>query len=384
LIGSGGNDPGKPVSSYKLRYYANDGKGKFTKADNYLTTINGNFSCIIAEDFDNDGDEDLFLGRRIVPGNYGLAPGSFLLRNDSNNTWTPLIQETLSTMGMVTDAVWTDINNDSLKDLIVVGEWMPVMIFKNTGKTFELIKPVTGSEGWWTSINTGDFNNDGLNDVVLGNWGLNSRFKASASRPMDMYVKDFDQNGKSEFVITFFPSLDNRAYPFASKSDMTSQLPALKKKVLKYGQYAAMSYEELFTPEQQKDAQHYRVNTLKSSVLINKGNFNFTLQALPIEAQVSPVFAIVANDFNNDNHIDLLLCGNFSGLKHEIARQDANRGVLLTGNGNGEFTYQSPEKSGLFIKGEVRDSKIIRDAKGNKVLLIGRNNETMLVYKPGF
>jgi len=380
LIGSGGNDPELSLSLYQLRYYQNDGKGNFRKIENSLTQVNGNFSCILAEDFDRDGDDDLFLGRRVVPGNYGLAPGSFLIRNDAGR-WTTITTEALAHAGMVTGAVWADVDNDSLKDLIIVGEWMPVTIYKNNGKMLESPKVVPNTEGWWTSITAADLNKDGQTDFVLGNWGLNSRYKASAKRPMEMHVSDFDQNGKSEFIITYFPPLETRGYPFASKQDITSQMPFLKKKALKYSEYAGMSYADLFNPEQRSRAINYKATILQSSIMINKANNEFILIPLPVEAQVSPVFSIVTEDVNHDDNLDILLLGNFSGLKHEVARQDANRGVLLMGDGNGKFVYASPTQSGLFIRGEVRDAKLIPNAQGKMTLLIGRNNESMLAFQ---
>ena len=380
LIGSGGNDLSRPQELYQLRYYENNGKGFLAKSKNVLTSINGNFSCILAEDFDKDGDQDLFLGRRAIPGNYGLAPGSFLIRNDYP-LWTTITTESLAKAGMVTDAIWSDTDNDSFKDLIVIGEWMPVMIYKNSGKTLEIGKSVPGSEGWWTTISKGDFNKDGLEDIVLGNWGLNSRFKASADRPMEMYVNDFDKNGKSEFIITMFPSLENRAYPFASKMDITSQLPMLKKKSIKYNEYAGKSYEELFTAEQRAGAVKYEAVSLQSSILLNLGNSNFKLEPLPLEAQVAPVFAIVTDDFDGDSLVDLLLCGNFSGLKHEVARQDANRGVVMKGDGHGNFMYRPPEETGIFIPGEVRDIKVLHIPGKPKTLLIGRNNSSAMILQ---
>jgi len=380
LVGSGGNEPELSLNQYQLRYYQNDGKGNLVKVNNNLTQINGNFSCILAEDFDRDGDEDLFLGRRVVPGNYGLDPGSFLIRNDAGS-WTTITTEALAHAGMVTGAVWTDVDNDSLKDLVVVGEWMPVTIYKNNGKSLEPPKTIPATEGWWTSIAAADLNKDGRMDFVLGNWGLNSRFKASASRPMEMHVSDFDQNGKSEFIITYFPPLEVHGFPFASKQDITSQMPFLKKRALKYSEYAGMSYADLFSPEQRSAALNYRAATLQSSVAINKSNTEFILMPLPVEAQVSPVFSIVTDDVNGDSNLDILLLGNFSGLKHEVARQDASRGVLLTGDGRGKFVYAPPTQSGLFIRGEVRDAKLIPNAQGKLMLLIGRNNDSMLAFK---
>jgi len=192
-------------------------------------------------------------------------------------------------------------------------------------------------------------------------------------------VKDFDQNGKSEFIINWYPPLDEKAYPFAAKIDMTSQLPMLKKKSLKYQDYASKTYEDLFTEEQRSGALEYKTTHLESAILWNS-NGALTLEALPFDAQVSPVFAIVANDLDEDGDQDLLLGGNFYGLKPEIGRQDSNFGVVLLGDGKGGFVSGSPDKTGIDIRGEVRDAKLLRAAGKGKTILVGRNNASVIVF----
>lgn len=378
ILGSGGNEFGKLHSSYGLRCYENDGAGKLKKVASKLPSIVGNFSVVLAEDFDHDGDDDLFFGGRVIPGNYGLIPRSFLFRNDGT-TWTNITPKSMEVAGMVTGAVWTDFDGDAHKDLVVVGDWMPVKIFKNTGKDLMEARGLPNTEGWWTAIANVDLNNDGKEDLVLGNWGLNSKFTASVEKPLTMFVKDFDQNGKSEFVINWYPPLETKAFPFASKADMTSQMPALKKKSLKYADYAQKTYEDLLTPEQRHGALEYKASHLESAVIFNEGNFNFRMQSLPLEAQVSPVYAILADDLNGDKNPDLMLLGNLYGLKPEVGRMDANNGVILTGNGKGDFIYITPEESGINIKGEVRDVKKLHVPGKSTMILIGRNNTTAIV-----
>ncbi|HPM32629.1 MAG TPA: VCBS repeat-containing protein [Chryseolinea sp.] len=378
LLGSGGNEISRANDDHSLRYYQNDGRGKFSKVEDKFKTTVGNFSCILAHDYDQDGDTDLFVGARIVPGNYGLIPRSFLLRND-NGKWTDITPETLAGAGMVTGAVWSDTDGDSKDDLVVVGDWMSIKIYRNTGSGLDQAKVVPGSNGWWTAIEKADLNNDGHDDFVIGNWGQNSKFKASDKKPLKMFVNDFDQNGKSEFIVTWFPPLEERAFPFAAKSDLTSQLPQLKKNSLKYSEYASKTYEELLSANQRENALEYNATYLSSAILWNLGGAGLKLEALPSEVQVSPVFGIVIDDLNNDKHLDLLLCGNFYGLKPEVGRQDSNHGVLLKGDGSGKFISVPSIETGLNLKGEIRDTKVLKIA-GKKFILLARNNASAQIF----
>jgi enediyne biosynthesis protein E4 len=378
LLGSGGNELARGNSVHSLRYYENNGRGKFSRVADKFPSIVGNFSSMLAHDFDKDGDKDLFIAGRIVPGNYGLIPRSFFLRNDGGK-WVDISPESLAGAGMITDAVWSDTDGDSKDDLIVVGDWMAVKIFKNTGLGLEPAKAIPGSNGWWTSIEKADLNNDGLEDFVIGNWGLNSKFKASDAKPLKMYVKDFDQNGKSEFIVAWYPPLDARPYPFAAKSDLTSQLPQLKKSSLKYSEYAAKTYEELLTINQRENALEYSTTNLNSAILWNLGKAGFKLEALPSEVQVSPVFGIVIEDLDHDSNVDLFLTGNFYGLKPEVGRQDANHGIVLRGDGKGKFTTVPSGETGLYIRGEVRDAKVL-SISGKKSVLIARNNASVQIF----
>jgi len=378
LLGSGGNELSRGNGVHSLRYYENNGRGNFSRVLDKHPSVVGNFSSMLAHDFDRDGDMDLVITGRVVPGNYGLIPRSFFFRND-NGQWTDIAPETLAGAGMVTDAVWSDVDGDSKDDLIVVGDWMSIKVFKNNGKGLEAASNVPGSNGWWTSIQKADLNKDGLDDFVIGNWGLNSKFKASEEKPLKMFVKDFDQNGKSEFIVTWYPPLDSKAFPFASKSDLTSQMPQLKKTSLKYSDYASKTYEELLTPAQRENALEYTTSNLNSAILWNLGKAGFKLEPLPAEAQVSPVFGIVVEDFDRDSNLDLFLTGNFYGVEPEVGRQDANHGVVLKGNGNGKFTYTSSTETGISIKGEVRDAKVLSVA-GKKVILVALNNAAIQFF----
>ncbi len=377
MIGSGGNEIEMAKTNFIIRAYTNDGKGNFSISPNAAPRVFGNFSTMHANDFDHDGDVDIFLGARNVPGNYGLRPRSYLLVNDKGR-WTDVAPPSLANIGMVTDASWTDVDSDGDKDLVVVGDWMAINIFKNEKGKIQDPVIIANSNGWWNRIVSADLDNDGDQDFVLGNWGLNTKFKATRERPLTMYVKDFDNNGKSEFIINWYPPMDTTAYPFMSKSELGAQMPALKKQVLKYGDYANKTYESLFSAEMRSDAVRYEANYMQTAILWNnKGSYE--LEALPIQAQFSPVFGIVADDLDGDGKIDIWLGGNFYALKPQEGRHNASKGVFLKGNGGKSFTYIPYSECGIKVDGEVRDAGVIQ-VNGSKYLIVGRNNERVLLF----
>jgi hypothetical protein len=372
LLGTGGNEFQRGFEYFLLRYYENDGKGNLRPNHAQAPPAGGMLSCIVPGDIDSDGDLDLFIGGRAVPGNYGLMPRSFLLRNEGSGVWTDISEIELGNCGMVTDAAFADTDRDGDQDLIVVGDWLPVMHFQNERGRLVFSKKQTLKPyaGWWTCIEPADLDGDGDMDFVLGNWGLNTKFKATDEHPLTMYVKDFDQNKKTEFVLNWYPPLDDRPYPFAGKLDMTAQVPSLKKKALKFEDYAKLTYETMFTEGERKGAVEHKANWLQTAVLWNDGAA-FRLEALPMEAQVSPVFGIAVDDLNGDGKQDIWLGGNFYGLKPEVGRHDSSRGVLLTGHGKGGFYFVNNSQSGISIKGEVRDAAVFA-TKSSKVLLVAR------------
>ena len=380
ILGAGGNEYQRGSQQFTLRYFTNDGRGNFTLDNNQIPPVVGNFSTIEANDFDADGDIDLFLGGRCTPGNYGLPPRSFLLLNDQGR-WQDATPESLAGVGMVTDAVWTDTDGDQDQDLVVVGDWMGITIFKNNQGRLGQAQVLPNSNGWWTRVEAADLDQDGDTDFVLGNWGLNTKFKASPQKPVTMFVNDFDQNNKSEFILNWYPPQDNQAYPFATKMEITQQLPNLRKQILKYEDYSSQTYESLFPANTREASIAYQAEYLQSAVLWNEGT-QFSLQALPVEAQVAPVFAIAVNDWNDDGHADIWLGGNFYALKPQVGRHDASRGVFLTGMGKKRFRPVSSAMSGINIKGEVRDAVILPVGQ-RPVMLVARNNDEVLIYRRG-
>ncbi len=380
IVALGGNEYQRGYGSFYVKYYRNDGSGTLNKVFLGAPEVSGFISCIDAYDYDRDGDLDLFLGGRAVPGNYGLSPRSFLLRNENGQAWTDVTTETTGNLGMVTDARWVDVDGDQIRDLVVVGEWAPITVIKNSGGQLAEKKQVPNSNGWWNTIEPADLDGDGDFDFVVGNWGLNSRWSASVEQPMTMFVKDFDGNQKTEFIINWHPQ-GKVAYPFPSKMDMVEQMPILKKRILKYSEYGEMTYEQLFAEEQREGALEYQVQELRSSVLWNDDGV-LTLQPLPRAAQVAPVYAITTVDTDRDTRLDICLFGNQHGLKPDLGRQDSNKGIMLTQDANNEFHEVPYRVSGLFVQGEVRDVKLLENRKNDmQTMVIGRNNRSVLFYR---
>lgn len=378
MIGSGGNEPAMPRINFMVRLYLNDGKGNFSPNPSAIPPVIGNFSTLEAEDFDGDGDVDVFLGARNVPGNYGLPPHSYLLVND-NGAWRDVAPPSIANAGMVTDACWSDVDADGDKDLLVVGDWMAIHIFINDNGLFQNESAIPNSNGWWNRIEAADLDKDGDQDFVVGNWGLNTKFKAAAERPLTMYVNDFDNNGKSECIITWYAPIDSIAYPFATKQELALQLPALKKQILKYEDYGNKTYDSLFSAEVRNNSLKYEANYLQSAILWNN-NGSFDLEALPIEAQVSPVFGIAADDIDEDGKTDIWLGGNFYALKPQAGRHNASKGIFLKGMGNKSFNVVAEKQSGIKAEGEVRDAGILI-SNGKKSLIVARNNAKVLFFQ---
>jgi enediyne biosynthesis protein E4 len=373
IVASSGYQYDQGSSLLSTRLYINDGKGNFSKGQ--LPEISTNAACVRIADFDKDGFDDVFIGGRAVAGKYGLPGRSYLLHNKKG----VLVDETPSALkepGMVTDAVWNDINKDGYADLIIVGDWMPVTYFINNKGVIENKNTVAISSGLWNCIVAADIDKDGDADFLLGNWGYNTQFRATADKPMEMYVNDFDGNGSSEAIISYYWP-DGKSHLYNSKSDITAQLPFLKKKFLLYKDYAGKSANEIFGNGLISKSAKLSIQTLASSMLMNDGKASFTLSPLPIMAQTSPVFTIIANDFDTDGNIDIFTGGNFWDIKPDIGRLDANAASFYHGDGKGGFNFVTSTASGLNIKGQVRDGVQLK-VKNNNVLLLARNNDAVI------
>ena len=382
-IASGGYEFNENDTAFQDRLYLNDGKGSFTKKDNALPQMLFSKGCVKAADIDADGDKDLFVGGRLVPGKYPIAPRSYLLLNDGKGNFsdaTVSVCAALQQPGMVTDALWTDLNNDKQPDLVVVGEWMPVKVFINTnGKLADSSSTYIhfASTGWWNRINAADMDADGDMDIVIGNCGLNTQFHVNEKEPMSIYYKDFDNNGSIDPILCYY--IGGVSYPAASRDDLTDQLPGLKKKFLEYKQYAVATINDMFSPDQLKDAGILKAETMETVYLENLGAKGFSQHPLPIQAQYAPVHGIVLEDMNNDGKKDMLLAGNNTWTRIKFGRYTANHGVLLLADGRGGFTYIPQTKSGLTIRGNVRSLKPIRTGKAQKIIAgINDGNIVML------
>jgi len=383
VVCSGGNQAFPGSSNLMVRLYLNDGKGNFTRSSKGWPEVDLNASCVKALDFDGDGLTDLFIGARVIPGHYGLKPASVLLKNQGHGVFTDVTRSTapqLLDLGMVTDAGWADIDGDGKPELILVGDWMPVTIMRYENGKFQKSAELPNSSGWWNSLTVADVNQDGFPDLVAGNFGLNSRIRADTLHPAQLITADFNKNGQTECIPVYYKT-DGKAYPYWLKGEMEKEIPQLKKKFLQFKSYAGKQFSEMYSAEELKQATILTVNETRSVVFLNDGKGNFTKQALPLQAQLSPVYATVVYDMNGDGLPDIFMAGNFYGLKPQTGRFDASYGTLLLGDRQHRFQYISPKESGLFIRGEVRDAHMLNPAGKNPLLVVARNNDNLMIFQ---
>jgi len=391
-IASGGysNPPGSPA--YGDRLYINDGKGKFLMDSAALPPNFTSKACVRAVDFDHDGDLDLFVSGRVEPGRYPQPVSSYIYRNDSQNGHvkftdvTASVAKDLQKIGMVCDAVWTDFDNDGWPDLVLAGEWMPVVFLKNDKGVFKNVTGTTGiadEKGWWNSVVPCDIDNDGDIDYIVGNLGQNSFFRASKDYPARVYGKDFDGNGVYDMMTSLYLPDSNgvrREFPAETRDDLLKQMNSMRRKFPSYRSYAKATMDIVLPQEERKGAVILEATDFRSSVLRNEGNGKFTVVALPVQAQLSVVNGIVVDDFDGDGNADIVLNGNDYGTEPFVGRYDAMNGLYLRGDGKGGFAPLSIFQSGIYIQGDGKSLVKLRGADGSCLLAAGQNRGPLKLF----
>jgi hypothetical protein len=392
-LASGSNQFLRNTKNYQDRLFVNNGKADFIWDSTALPANFTSKSCVRIADIDRDGDEDLFIGGRVLPGSYPLPVSSFILRNDSDKKTIKFtdITETaapeLKNIGLVSDASWSDYDNDGWVDLLLAGEWMPVTVFNNRkGKLVDITKGtgIENEKGWWNSIKASDIDGDGDMDFVAGNLGWNSFYRASKMEPVRAYAKDFDGNGSIDAIpILYLPDQNGnrKPYPAQTRDDVLEQLPSLKKKFLTYKQFAEATVHDLFSPVELKDALVVEANNFSSSYLENLGGGKFRLHALPWQAQLAPVYGMIIQDVNGDGNKDLILCGNEFGTEVSKGRMDALNGLVLPGKQGKGFSVLSIAESGIFIPGNARGMVSLKAPDGKLLIAAVQHRGPIKLFK---
>lgn len=381
---SGGSEKTPNDPYYMDRLYENDGKGKFKKSTTALPNVVNSGLRVVTADYDQDGDLDLFIGGRILPGRYGRLTKSFMLENQSSNgmlKFTDVTDSTIPDMTdhtMVTAAAWHDFNGDNYPDLLVANEWGPIElfinekgVFKNKTKDYGLDKNI----GWWSSLTLEDIDNDGDMDIIAGNLGLNYKYKASFEAPFYMYINDFDNNKKEDIVLGY--QQDSTVYPVRGRQCSSEQMPFIKEKFKTYNEFGSASINEIYG-DKLKQGISYEATDFSSSILHNQGG-HFSFTPLPNRIQLSSVNKVFVDDYNKDKQKDILLLGNLYGSEVETPRNDASYGFLLLGTNSNDFEYLSNEDANLWAKGDIKDAAIINLANGKGILLARNNGELSLI-----
>ncbi len=345
------------------RLYLGDGQGNFSEKPSALPKMYTSTSSVAPNDVNGDGYIDIFVGGRVVPGRYPESPRSYLLINDGNGNFTDqttTLGPQLKKLGMVTDAIWADVNGDTSDDLIIVGEWMPVSVFVNNAGKLEnktdsyFDKPYNG---WWKTIKVADFNADGKPDFVTGNMGKNTQFAVSETEPAELYYDDFDENGSVDPLFSYY--INGKRYPYLTRDEILRQLAGLRSKYTSYESYADATLENILTEEKLTGAKRLYANRMETTLFLSTDKGKYKVRSLPIQAQYSPIYNVGVSDFNNDGNSDMILFGNNHHFKLRLGRFDADYGALFLGNGRGDFEYVDQNQSGLDVRGEVKSSILI-------------------------
>lgn len=382
-IVSGGSENMDGTAGQQDRLYINNGHGNFTCEPALLPDTRASGSCVVACDYDKDGDMDLFVGGRVLPGSYPSAAKSYLLKNTGGKFTDVSSMELPSRglIGMVTSALWTDYDNDGWVDLMVAGEFMPISIIGNKNGKLNQLPAVQfeQSGGWWNSIVADDFDEDGDIDYVVGNIGLNSRFKASAEKPICIYGKDFDKNGRIDPIMCYY--VNDKNYIYSTRDEMIRQINSMRGRFETYNDYASVTFEKSFLKNELADAVIVKVQSTETCYFENLGHGKFSRKVLPVQAQFGPVYTMLTGDYNDDGYQDILLAGNSYATEPSTGRYDALSGLLLSGDGKGNFAPNMSSQTGFVADKDVKGMAELFLADGGSVLLIGNNNAAMDIYQ---
>jgi hypothetical protein len=390
-IVSGSNESPVGLFMYQDRFYENDGKGNFTENMKALPSFLKSGSCVKAVDYDHDGDLDLFVGGRLEVNAYPKPVSSYVLRNDSKNEVhftdvTAKFAPDLQNLGLVCDALWTDYDNDGWQDLMLAGEWMPITILKNKqGKSLELVKnqELDSQIGFWNSLTSGDFDNDGDMDYVAGNTGINTMNKVSDEFPMTIYGKDFNSDGLFDAIPTvFFPDKDQKRHEvtFHTRDDLIKQMTILREKFDNYNKFATTDINGIISQDNLNNALILKANNTKTSYIENLGEGKFKITSLPIQVQTAPIFGMISEDFDADGNLDILMVGNDFGNEVSVGRLDAFNGLLLIGNGKGNFRVKSLSQTAFFVGGDAKGLVRITNPQGNPLMMSTQNRGALKTF----
>nr|WP_242923232.1 VCBS repeat-containing protein [Pontibacter liquoris] len=368
--------------------YLNNGKGNFIRATDALPVLTASKSCVRAADYDKDGDLDLFVAGRVVPGKYPLAPQSYILQNNKGRFTdvTATVSPMLKNLGMISDALWSDFDGDGNVDLVLAGEWLPVTFLQNKNGKFSNVTKTTGVAlytGWWNSLAAADFDNDGDIDYVAGNLGLNTNYVASASQPLSIIAKDFDSNGSLDPVLACYLKAEDgtmKPFPMHTRDDLNAQMPRTRSIFPRYVHFAKATIDEVIPATEREGAVQMQATHFQSSYLENLGQGKFKLRVLPKAAQVAPVYGMQPDDVDGDGNPDLLLVGNDYGTEVFTGRYDAFTGLYLKGNGKGGFLPTPLSKSGFFVDGDAKGMAQVFGANGQKLTLVTQNNDSLRIF----
>lgn len=378
-----GSCPSSQEAASMHHLFLNDGKGKFNLSTGIIPDITSSTSCVISSDYDGDGDHDLFIGGRIKPKEYPFAARSFVLRNDKGKFTdvTAQLNAGLESPGLISSALWADVDNDKKTDLILAGEWMPIRIFRNDGSVFKEVTDSYGlnkTGGWWNCVQAADVNGDGFVDIIAGNTGKNSYFQPTDAEPVRIVAKDIDKNGSTDPIVTYFNTEEKQRYVVHNRLVLIDQIPLVKKRFETFRQYATTPFEQMFTSDQLGEAYSADVYSLSSSVFVNNSGKGFTRSDLPEITQISVINDIVADDLNGDGNIDLILIGNNYSQETLFGRYDASLGSVLLGDGKLNWNIPSPGQTNLIVDGDAKFAKVVRTSKGKGLLIV--NNDSKSLY----